>query len=251
MKFGLIGKTLTHSYSPDYFKKKFERLGLKDYQYKAYELAHLDANSLNELVIAEQLKGFNITIPYKESIVPLLNELSEDALNIGAVNTVKVNWINQSTFSLKGYNTDWTGFLKSIRPFLTIHHQKALILGTGGASKAIAYALKSMGIDYYFVSRTATNKHSNSFSYNELNEFIIKQFKFIINTTPIGTFPNVFEIPEIPFQYIGCEHLLVDLVYNPNETKFMKMGKEHDATVLNGLGMLQFQADAAWEIWRK
>lgn len=251
MKLGLIGKSLLHSFSPDYFNKKFELLSVHNYSYKAFEINDLNSETLHNLIQEQHLEGFNITIPYKEIIVAFLNELSADAMEIGAVNTVKVKWTEANSYLLKGYNTDWGGFLKSIRPFLTLHHHKALILGTGGASKSIAFALRSLGIDYYFVSRNKKDVHGNVFLYNELNEFIMKQFKFIVNTTPVGTFPNIEEYPEIPYQYLGNEHLLCDLVYNPDETQFLKKGKVQKATVLNGLGMLQFQADAAWEIWHQ
>jgi len=251
MNIGLIGKYLVHSFSPNYFTEKFTILGLKEHSYKAFELAEMSETALNELILEEKLNGFNITIPYKESILLVLNELSADAAIIGAVNTVAVKWEDNNSYTLKGYNTDWTGFLKAIRPFLTLHHQKALILGTGGASKAIAYALKSLGIDYYFVSRTKNLEHSNCFLYSELNEFVMKHFKLIINTTPLGTFPEIENTPAIPYHFIGHEHLLCDLVYNPAETQFMKLGKANGAAVINGLGMLQFQADEAWAIWNK
>jgi shikimate dehydrogenase len=249
MKLGLLGKTLGHSFSPAYFKEKFDQLGISGASYLPFESATISKELLHQLIIAENLDGFNVTIPYKESIITLLDELSKEALEIGAVNTVEVNWSDEHNFSIKGYNTDWTGFLKAIRPFLTVHHQKALILGTGGASKAIAYALKSLGIDFFFVSRSKDAAQSNCLLYNELNKFAMEHFKLIINTSPLGTVPDTETFPAIPYEYIGKEHLLCDLVYNPAETTFMKKGKHYGATVMNGLSMLQFQADDAWQIW--
>ncbi len=250
MNLGLIGKSLTHSFSPVYFTSKFVSEGLNNHQYKAYEIEQLDELKLHELILNEQLDGFNVTIPYKESILPFMNELSDDASAIGAVNTVVVHWTNTANYTLKGYNTDWTGFLKSIRPFLTTHHQKALILGTGGASKAIGYALKTLGIDCFYVSRFRDNHKTNQLIYEDLNKIAIEQFKLIINTTPLGTVPAIESYPNIPYHFIGKDHLLCDLVYNPSETQFMKQGKAHGAAVINGLGMLQFQADEAWAIWK-
>jgi shikimate dehydrogenase len=250
MKYGLIGKSLKHSFSPAYFADKFKSEGLIDHQYKAYELEELNSATINELVLSESLHGFNITIPYKENILPFIDFISEDAKAIGAINTVFVDWKLDHTYTLNGYNTDWKGFLKAIRPFLTVYHQKALILGTGGASKAIAYALKSLGIDYFFASRNKQGQGSNVINYNELNQYAMAQFKLIINTTPLGTFPAIEGCPDIPYQYVGSNHLLCDLVYNPSETMFMQEGKKHGAAVMNGLSMLQFQADEAWDIWK-
>jgi shikimate dehydrogenase len=250
MKLGLIGKSLVHSFSSTYFNEKFLKENLESYAYHNYEIEELNEATLHDLIIKEKLSGFNVTIPYKEKVLPYLHTMSDDAMQIGAVNTVDVNWIDDKTYTLKGFNTDWTGFLKSIRPFLTTHHQKALILGTGGAAKAIAYALKSLGIEFYFVSSKDTHQATNTIKYSELNQFVIQHFKLIVNTSPLGTFPQIDTFPAIPYEYIGYNHLLCDLVYNPSITKFMEKGKEQGATVLNGLGMLQFQADEAWAIWR-
>jgi shikimate dehydrogenase len=249
MNFGLLGTSLGYSFSPAYFSDKFLKLGLKGYQYKTYEIDKLNRQVLNDLILKEKLIGLNITIPYKETILPLLDELSKEAALIGAVNTIDINWINEETYILKGHNTDWIGFLKSIRPFLTVHHQKALILGTGGASKAIAFALKSLGIEYYFVSRNTETQPSNQITYSQLNPFVIQNYKLIINTTPLGTFPNINNSPEIPYELLGEEHLCCDLVYNPDVTLFMEKSKKYGASVISGLSMLQFQADEAWTIW--
>jgi shikimate dehydrogenase len=249
MNLGIIGKSLIHSFSPQYFAEKFIKEACTDNSYHAFEIPQLDKATLDALVINKNLNGFNVTIPYKETIIPLLNNLSDDAKTIGAVNTVEVNWINDKEYSLKGHNTDWIGFLKAIRPFLTVHHQKALILGTGGASKAVAYALSSLGIDYYFVSRSKDESHVNQLQYSDLNKNVLSFYKFIINTSPLGTYPEVEGYPEIPYEFIGKEHLLFDLVYNPAETVFLAIGKEKGASVMNGLSMLQFQADEAWQLW--
>ncbi|HRG57678.1 MAG TPA: shikimate dehydrogenase [Bacteroidia bacterium] len=251
MNLGLIGKSLAHSFSPTYFSNKFQSMGNTNHSYHAYEIIEMNEQNLLHLIHHHKLNGFNVTIPYKSSIIPLLHELSDDASKIGAVNTVHVNWVNEQNIILKGYNTDWLGFLKSIRPFLTIHHQKALILGTGGASKAIQYALKTLGIDALIVSRIQQSSYPLQINYQQLNKFIIEQYKLIINTTPLGTFPEIEQAPEIPYEFLGTEHLLCDLIYNPLETAFMKKGKRFGATVLNGLSMLQFQADEAFKIWSK
>lgn len=250
MKLGLLGQSLQHSFSPAYFADKFLAEVVSANTYKAFEIAALDAKKLDDLILSERLDGFNVTIPYKEKILPFLHQLSEDATTIGAVNTVDVQWLTNKSYTLKGYNTDWTGFLKSIRPFLTLHHQKALILGTGGASKAIAYALKTLGIDMYYVTREAEKKGTNYLHYDELNQHAIRYFKLIINCTPLGTFPETENFPPIPYHFLSNEHLLCDLIYNPAETEFMKKGKAYGASVLNGLAMLQFQADEAWAIWK-
>jgi shikimate dehydrogenase len=249
MKLGLLGKSLQHSFSPTYFAAKFKAEGLSHYQYKALEMNDFNADTLHQMVLSEKLNGFNVTIPYKEKILPSISSLTEDAKAIGAVNTVLVDWQSDNSYTLKGYNTDWKGFLKAIRPFLTVHHQQALILGTGGAAKAIAYALKSLGIDYFFASRNKNGLGANVLNYNELNQFALSQFKLMINTTPLGTYPITDACPDIPYQYIGNEHLICDLVYNPSETKYLELAKIKGAAVMNGLSMLQFQADESWEIW--
>jgi shikimate dehydrogenase len=251
MKLGLIGKSLTHSFSPDYFREKFIQEQLYNHTYQAFEIGTLTKSTLRGLIKKHQLNGFNVTIPYKETIVPFIDSCSMDAEEIGAINTVKVIHWPDGNLYLTGYNTDWTGFLKSIRPFLTMHHQKALILGTGGASKAVAYALKTLGIDCLLVSSKTVNLNHHVISYSQLNNSLIDHFKLIINTTPLGTFPNSEEAPLIPYKAIGTEHLLCDLVYNPAETLFMRMGAERGASVMNGLSMLKFQAEQAFELWKK
>ena len=245
MNYGLIGTSL---FSPDYFASKFESLGLP-HQYKAYPLEVISKEIITDLVRNQNLSGFNVTFPFKEQIIGLLDELSDDASSILAVNTVKVIHTADNGFKLKGYNTDWSGFKKAIRPFLSNQHQYALIIGTGGASKAVAYALKTLGIEISFLTSRIELPNSNYFHYSDVNENMIKHFKLIINATPVGTHNVTAELPPLPYQYLTANHLLCDLVYNPTETEFMKMGTKYGAATMNGLAMLKFQADEAWTIW--
>lgn len=239
-RFGLVGKDISYSFSRGYFSKKFADLELLNYTYENFDLG--DISEFPVLLNAtDKPTGLNVTIPYKEAVIPYLDELEESALEIGAVNTIKV-----SPSGSKGYNTDAYGFQKSIEPYLKNHHTKALILGTGGASKAIAYVLQQLGIEYSFVSRTGKN---NGYRYEELNKEILEERTLIINCSPIGTFPNLTEKPKLPYEHINQEHLLFDLIYNPEKTTFLKLGETHGAVVLNGLRMLELQAEKAWEIW--
>lgn len=240
-KFGLIGKNIEYSFSRGYFKKKFESEDLP-YSYENFDIQNLD--EFPELIKKiKTLKGINVTIPYKETIIPFLDKVDEKAKKIGAVNTIKVT----KKGKLIGYNTDYYGFLKSIKPYLKLHHKKALILGTGGASKAIAYSLKKLNIDFNYVSRSKSD--SVEFTYNELDETIISQHNVIINCTPLGTHPNTNECPNISYDGINNDHLLFDLIYNPEETKFLTIGKLKGATICNGYRMLELQAGKSWEIW--
>lgn len=245
MNLGLIGKSISHSFSRSYFEKKFSELKLKEYHYFNFDLENLD--TLSQIISDNKLSGFNVTKPYKETVIPFLDELDETAKEIGAVNCVKVLWNENKPYSI-GYNTDYYGFAQSIKPFLEPIHQKALILGTGGASKAIQYALKSVGVDVYFVT-SSEKKLPNCFLYEELNEHILNAFKLIVNCTPLGIYPKIEEFPNIPYQFVSEQHLCYDLIYNPEETLFLKKSKEHGATIINGLNMLKLQADKAWEIW--
>lgn len=245
MNFGLIGKSLSHSFSKSYIEEKLIKGDKENYKYYNFDLENLD--NILELIIGQHLSGLNITKPYKESIIPFLNAIDITAKEIGAVNCIKISWENDIPF-LVGYNTDYYGFSQSIKPFLEPMHQRALILGTGGASKAIAYALKNVGVDFYFVT-TGKKKAVNYFHYRELNEHVLNAFKLIVNCTPLGMYPNINTCPEIPFQYITKEHLLYDLIYNPEETLFLQKGKTQNAITINGLNMLKLQADKAWEIW--
>ena len=245
MNLGLIGKSLSHSFSKSYLEEKFIKENKSDFQYTNFDLENLD--TFPELVLKHHLSGLNVTKPYKESVIPFLNEIDVTAKEIGAVNCIKISWENDIPY-LKGYNTDYYGFAQSIKPFLEPIHQKALILGTGGASKAIAYALKNVGVDFYYVT-SGEKKAANYFHYSELNEYVLNAFKLIVNCTPLGMYPKTEVCPDIPFQYLTAEHLLYDLIYNPEETLFLQKGKVQGAVTINGLNMLKLQADKAWEIW--
>jgi shikimate dehydrogenase len=243
--FGLVGKSLSHSFSKDYFTEKFRSQNLINYSYKNFEIDNV--SELNKIILEDEfLSGLNVTIPFKKDVISILDELDEVAAKIGAVNTIKISRHKDKLF-LKGFNTDVYGFQFSIKPFLTLHHQKALILGTGGASKAVAFVLKNLGIDYLFVSRT--NKNFNTILYEELNDYAIMQHKLIINCTPVGMFPKVNETVNIPYNSVGKDHLCVDLIYNPIKTKFLEEAEIKGAIILNGLSMLQLQADKSFEIF--
>lgn len=240
--FGLIGKNIEYSFSRNYFNQKFKTENI-DAVYKNFDLEVI--SKFAELSFKnEEIQGLNVTIPYKESIIPYLDKIDPIAQEIGAVNTIKVN----NNGKLTGYNTDFYGFTEALKPYLKKHHNKALILGTGGASKAIAYALNKLEIDFTFVSR---NKTENNFTYPELTEAIIQEFTLLINCTPLGTFPKTDQFPPIPTQFLSKEHLVFDLIYNPSHTKLMKLALNQNAEVINGLKMLEFQAERAWEIWNK
>ncbi len=237
-KFGLIGKSLKHSFSPGYFSEKFKREGIVDAEYTLCELD--DISAFDELK-QEDFRGWNVTIPYKESILPYLDELDEHAEKIGAVNTIL-----KRGNKLIGYNTDHIGFERSLLPFLEPGDTKALILGTGGASKAVAYALSRRGIHFAFVSR---NPVSGQLSYDQLNPAVMQNVHMIVNTTPAGMYPEVNEYPPIPMEALSDHHFIVDLIYNPEETVLLKSAKGAGARVLNGLSMLHLQAEESWKIW--
>jgi len=241
-RLGLIGKNISYSFSKEYFNLKFQKEAIQETTYSNFDIKDI---TLFPSIIKEtkHLIGLNITIPYKELIIPYLDKLDKKAKKIGAVNTIKVS----KQGKLIGYNTDYYGFLKALSPHLKEHHKKALILGTGGASKAIIYALKKMNIDYCIVSRSISK--NASFTYNSLTENNIKSHQIIINCTPLGTSPNINECPNIPYTALSKNHILFDLIYNPEESLFLKKGMQQNATIINGLKMLQLQADKAWEIW--
>jgi len=242
--FGLIGYPLEHSFSQRYFTQKF-----KDQNIEARYL-NFPIESIEEfpdlLVKRPYLAGLNVTIPYKQQVMKYLDEVDSVAKEAGAVNVIKITW-NEKKPHLVGYNSDITGFSNSIEPLLQSHHKKALILGTGGASKAVAYALRELGLLYRFVSRTP--KHPSHVSYESLNEEILRDYTVIVNTTPSGMSPNINECPPLPYDGITSQHLAFDLIYNPENTFFMKKCSEKGAVVKNGLEMLHLQAEAAWEIW--
>ena len=241
-KLGLLGKDISYSFSRTYFKKKFENENIKNTSYENFDIENID---LFPSIIknTKGLKGLNVTIPYKEQVIPFLDKINKKAKAIGAVNTIRIT----KKGKLVGYNTDCYGFKKTLKPFIKSHHRKALILGTGGASKAIAYTLDEMGITYQYVSRKLSD--GVGFSYETLTEDDISDNQIIINSTPLGTFPNIEVCPNIPYHAINEKHILFDLIYNPEETKFLKLGNKNRATTINGLRMLEFQAEKAWSIW--
>ncbi len=246
--FGLIGYPLSHSFSKKYFNEKFEREGLKDCLYENFPLENI--SELPHLIKSyKELKGLNVTIPYKQSVMEYLTDVSKEAKEIGAVNVIKVSrrLLPSNPGVLIGYNTDAWGFEQSLKPLLQSHHTKALVLGTGGASKAIAYVLNKLGIEFSYVSRKQPG--DKTILYDRLNADAVYHHKLIINTTPLGTFPDIQTFPPIPYEGINRDHLLYDLVYNPEETLFLQKGKEKGAAVKNGLSMLQLQAEKSWEIW--
>lgn len=249
--FGLIGYSLTHSFSKNYFSQKFEKEGVLDCKYELFSIESI--HSFKQLIESNSaLCGLNVTIPYKEKVIPFLNRLDSTAQAIGAVNCIKIENSSNGEKELVGYNTDAFGFKQSIKPFLETHHERALILGTGGASKAVYHVLNEIGIDCYFVTRDKVHlKDKKGFVYAELNEYVMNAFKLIVNTSPLGTFPDTASYPEIPYEFLSDSHLLYDLVYNPAETVFLKKGTEKGAKTINGLSMLQQQAEEAWRIWNK
>lgn len=239
-RYGLIGRDISYSFSRGYFTEKFSKLHLEHHSYENFDLKEI--HEFKEIVSENtDIRGLNVTIPYKEEIIPYLNDLDWQAEKIGAVNTIK--FIPEG---LKGFNTDAYGFRKSLEPFLKRHHKKALILGTGGASKAIAFVLDELGIDFSFVSR---NPSKHQLSYADLTAEFINENSIIINSTPLGTYPDVKRKPAIPYEHIGPKHLLFDLIYNPVKTAFLREGEIRKASICNGLQMLEFQAEKAWEIW--
>ena len=239
--YGLIGHSLSHSFSKKYFTEKFVKEHITDCEFLLFDISNIK-EFRNVLVQNPNLKGLSVTIPYKETVMEYLDEIDDEAQQIGAVNTIKIEGKK-----LIGYNTDYFGFKQSLKPFLEISQERALILGTGGASKAVFYVLNSLNIKCLFVSRNP--KNDNEISYEDVNEYVIRNHQIIVNTTPIGTFPNMNEKPAINYNEITSRHLLYDLVYNPAETQFLKEGKQRGAMVLNGLQMLQLQAEKAWGIW--
>lgn len=245
VELGLIGKSLKHSFSKAYFDEKFKEMGLTNYSYQNFEI-HSVSDFTKIISEHPELTGLNVTIPYKESIISFLDELSSDVREIGAVNCIHIKNGKKT-----GYNTDAYGFGQSIKPFLDTNHERALILGSGGASKAVAYALKKVGVDVYFVTSSAQKKTSNSFFYSEINELVLNAFKLVVNTTPLGTSPNEKESPPLPYQFFTPNHLAYDLVYNPAETEFLRKAKSSGAVTMNGLSMLKLQAEKSWEIWQK
>lgn len=244
--YGLIGYPLGHSFSKGYFTRFFEQESI-DAEYKNFELPSIEVLTT---VLHEEpaLQGFNVTIPYKQQVMPYLHEVDDAAAAIGAVNVVKVTRQSDNTIHLKGYNTDVIGFTDSIRPLLQPHHTHALILGTGGASKAVCYALQQLGLTTQLISRSS---REGVLSYDELNAEVMARHTVIVNTTPLGMHPKTDECPPLDYTLIGTRHLLFDVIYNPEKTLFMQRGEQNGATVCNGMDMLIGQAKAAWRIWNK
>ena len=242
-KYGLIGYPLGHSFSRDFFNEKFRNEGI-DAEYVNFEIP--DISRFPEILTENpDLRGLNVTIPYKEKIISYMDALSEEARQIGAVNVVRVSEQKGQTY-LKGFNSDVIGFTRSIEPLLEPKHKKALILGTGGASKAIRYGLEQLGLEYRLVSRTP---REGVWSYNQLTPETMQEYTVIVNCTPVGMYPHPDACPPLPYEAIGHDHLLYDLVYNPEETLFLRKGRGQGAITKNGLEMLLLQAYAGWEFW--
>ena len=244
-EFGLIGKKLAHSFSKNYFSEKFKTEGITNSKYELHELTSVQ--ELPKLIekFNGDLRGLNVTIPYKEDVIPLLNEIDSAAKKIGAVNVLKIS----PKGKIKGYNSDYFGFKTSLEDFLgeNLIDIKALILGTGGASKAVKQVLIDLNIPYKYVSR---NHGDNQISYQNVTAEIIKEHKLIINCTPLGMYPDLTSCPDLPYSALDQKHFLYDLVYNPEETLFMKKGRQKGAKAIHGLQMLILQAEKSWEIWR-
>jgi shikimate dehydrogenase len=242
-RFGLLGRNINYSFSKGYFTDKFNDENFTGCSYENFDIPEIVV--FPEIIKNNpDLKGLNVTIPYKETVMPFLDKLSKKAEQIGAVNTIKIT----KKGKLKGYNTDYYGFKKSLKPLLQPHHKKALILGTGGASKGVAYALDELGILYTFVSREAKE---NTIDYNRINATTFDNYQIIINCTPVGTSPNTDLFPLIPYEFFTDKHIAYDLIYNPAETQFLEKAKAQGAQIKNGLDMLVFQAEKAWKIWNK
>ena len=245
-KYLVIGNPIEHSLSPlihNYWIKKYH---LANSIYEKRKIEEKDLKNIIKEIKDGKIIGMNVTVPFKKLIIPFLDELDDEAREIGAVNTIKVIRTADGV-KLKGYNTDIYGFKETLKPLLKMNHYKALILGTGGAAKAVEYVLKKIGLDVLYVSRNPESESEKS--YDELNDVAVKNFPVIVNSTPLGMYPKVDVCPDIPYEHLSEDNLLYDLIYNPGETLFMKKGAEQGANTQNGLGMLKLQAEKAWEIW--
>jgi shikimate dehydrogenase len=238
-KYGLIGKKLSHSFSKTFFENKFQTLNI-DSAYENFELENI--SQIKDVFTKSDLAGLNVTIPYKEAVIPFLDELDESAKSVGAVNCIQIK-----NGKHVGHNTDVFGFRQMIKPFLESHHERALILGKGGAAKAVAHVLNELGLAVFFVTRNP--KDENDFPYDDVNEAMIRSCGIIVNTTPVGMFPDIDQAPAIPYEFLNDKNLAVDLIYNPKETLFMKKAKSFGANAINGETMLHQQAEKSWEIW--
>ncbi len=248
VRYGLIGRKLGHSFSQEHFTKVFAKAGLKDHRYDLFELDAVEA--FPDLLAAQpELRGLNVTIPYKEAVVPYLDDLDPLAAAVGAVNTISIH-----AGRTRGYNTDVAGFrtllgmnIAQLSDHGSAIRPRALVLGSGGASRAVAYVLRDLGIRFRIVSRS---RQRGDLTWDMLDPAILGVCRLVINTTPLGMHPHVADAPPLPYTALTAKHVLVDLVYNPKETRFLRHGKDHGATTIGGLGMLQAQADEAWRIWR-
>jgi shikimate dehydrogenase len=238
-KYGLIGKNINYSFSKKYFNDKFLKENITNCSYENYDLQSV--KDFKKIIKDNSIKGFNVTIPYKEEIMEFINKIDPIAKKIGAINTIKIHNKN----IIEGYNTDYIGFVISLKNLIT-NQKKALVLGTGGASKAIIFGLSSIGIESTIVSR---NKRKGVISYSELNKKVIEENTIIINCTPLGTFPKTQECPKIPFEFLSSNHICYDLIYNPEKTKFLLESEKMGATIINGKKMLENQANESWKIW--
>ena len=244
-KYGIIGHPLGHSFSPGFFNEKFRNENI-DAVYEMFDLPQIEA-VIEVLASNPELRGLNVTIPYKQKIMHYLDELSDEARAIGAVNVVRISHDN-GTVHMKGYNSDVIGFTRSIEPLLEKYHKKALILGTGGASKAVEYGLGKLGLETVKVSRY---ERPDTIQYEKVTADIVKEYNVIVNCTPVGMYPDTEECPQLPYEAMDSHTLLYDLIYNPDETLFMKKGRQNGAVTKNGLEMLLLQAYASWEFWNE
>lgn len=242
-QFGLIGFPLSHSFSKKYFTEKFQKEGISNASYELFPLEAVE--SLPQLLEQHpEVEGLNVTIPHKQAIIPLLDELDSSAEKVGAVNVIRI-----SNGKKVGFNSDYYGFKASLEKFLTNSVSKALVLGSGGASKAVCSALNDLKIEFQIVSRSA--EKGTTYQYLYENPDVLRRHKLIINTTPLGTYPSIESKPDLPYEQLGQDHFLFDLVYNPSETAFMKEGIKVGASVINGYEMLVLQAEKSWEIWNQ
>ena len=241
-KFGLLGRNISYSFSAKYFKNKFEEMGLEGFTFENFDLPEIFEFPFILYQRKDEFGGLSVTIPYKEAVKRYLDKIDDEAAQIGAINCIKV----EDDDTLTGYNTDVYGFVHSLKPLLKDHHKSALVLGTGGASKAVAYGLKKLGIDYRFVSRSVGE---GNLLYSQLNETHLNANSIIVNCTPVGTFPNINDAPKIPYEFLSDKHILFDLIYNPEITTFLQKGKDKGTIIKNGYEMLELQAEKSWEIW--
>jgi len=245
--YGLVGKKLSHSFSPRYFNGKFQKLGIKA-EYRLFEIE--SADRIPEIVVQNPgLKGLNVNVPYKKQVLAYLHYTDRPAQETGAVNTIKINRKNKEP-ELRGYNTDIVGFEYALQLFLKPRARlKALVLGTGGSAMSVAWVLKKLDVPFVFVSRRSKDK--NQMGYSDIDAKILEEYKLVVNATPVGMYPDTDQFPQIPYDLLNNTHFLFDLIYNPGETLFLKMGKEKGAAISNGLEMLKMQARASWNIWRQ